>query len=212
MDRRAVNATLENEPKMKQVLAICAITLSGFSLAAQASDGTETPKNEIEVRGFAKGDSTVKAYFEKAITDTVSLNLTAFKTRGWDAATVGPTFHISPAMSLGIGLGTSRYMANDERSKSSHATASLFWFWKTDAWEAEVLVERYSRDPKPWYQEGYAQKRIGNGFAAGVFAKKDTGWGPRLSYRITENINVWVAPLVKKSGNTTAILGGVVSF
>src|SRR5437867_11313216 len=103
-------------------------------------------------------------------------------------------------------------MANDATSKSSDTTVSSLWFWKTHAWEAEVLVDRSSLDPKPWYQEGYVQKRISRGFAAGVFAIKDTGWGPRLSYSITENINVWVSPLVKKSGDTTAILGGIISF
>lgn len=115
-------------------------------------------------------------------------------------------------MLVGAGIGASRYKAGDENSKSSHQTVSAFWFWKTDAWEAEVLAERYSRDPKLGYREGYAQRRISSGLSVGVFAKKDSGWGPRLSYDINRNINVWVTPLVKRTGDATAILGGKVGF
>lgn len=170
------------------------------------------PKNEVEVRGFFRGGATVRGYFEKTITDKVSLNLLAFKARGWNEITIGPTYRITPEMSVGAGLGTSRYIANDENTKSSHDTASFFWFWKTDIWEAEILAERYSRDPKPWYQEGYAQKRISNNLAVGMFAEKYSGWGPRLSYSIDENINVWASSLVKRFGDTTAILGVMVLF
>ena len=197
---------------MQKIFVMLAAILASCPLAVQASDGTEIPKNEIEVRGFIRGDPTVRGYFEKTITDNVSLNLSAFKTRGWDEVTVGPTYYITPEMSVGAGFGTSRYIASNENTKSSHNTASAFWFWKTDTWEAEVLVERYSRDPKPWYQEGYAQKRINSNLAVGMFAAKDSGWGPRLSYSINENINVWVSPLVKRVGDTTAILGVVASF
>jgi len=77
-----------------------------------------------------------------------------------------------------------------------------------------VLVERYSRDPAPWFHEGYVQKRIYNynNLSVGIFEKKDSGWGPRFSYGLNENITVWVTPLIKKVGDATAILGIQVSF
>lgn len=211
--RRAADTTSESGLGMPRVLVIMlSVILSSFSLAVQASDGAEIPKNEIEVRGFSRGDPTVRAYFEKNITDNVSLNLSAFKTRGWDEITVGPTYYVTPEMSVGVGFGTSRYVANDENTKSSHMTTSAFWFWKTNTWEAEVLVERYSRDPAPWYQEGYVQKRINSSLSVGMFVKKDSGWGPRLSYAIDENTEVWVSPLVKRVGDGVAIVGVMVSF
>jgi hypothetical protein len=198
---------------MQRVLvAILSVILLSCSFSAQARDEAETLRNEIEVRGFHGGDPTVRAYLEKAITDNFSLNFTAFTTRGWDEVTLGPTYYVTPEMSLAVGMGASRYIASNESAKSSHQTASAFWFWKTDTWEAEVLVERYSRDPKPWYQEGYAQKHINGGLSVGVFAKKDSGWGPRLSYDFNRNIAVWASPLVKRTGDSIAVLGVKVSF
>ncbi len=198
---------------MKRILVVTlsAILLS-CSFVAQARDEAEILRNEIEVRGFYRGDPTVRGYFEKAVTENVSLNLIAFKAHGWDEVTVGPTYYITPEMSVSVGIGTSRYMASDEGEKSFHKTGSAFWFWKTDTWEAEVLVERYSRDRKPWYQEGYVQKRINNSFAVGIFAKTDGGWGPRLSYSINKNVVVWVSPLVNKTGESPAIFGIKVSL
>jgi hypothetical protein len=197
---------------MSRAIAVLAVTLSILAQAVMADDGADSLKNEIEVRGFSKGDPTVKAYFEKSITDTVALSLTAFKTRGWDEVTLGPTYYLTPDMSVGAAFGTSRYAATDENTKSAHGTASAFWFWKTDTWEAEVLVERYRRDPAPWYREGYAQRRINDGLSVGLFAKTDSGWGPRLSYSINENLNLWFVPLVKRTGDAAAVGGMAVSF
>ena len=197
---------------MNKVFVMLAAILAGCPLAAQAGDETEIPKNEIEVRGFVKGDPTIRGYFETTITNKVSLNLSAFKTRGWDEVTVGPMYYITPEMSAGVGFGISRYIASNENTKSTHDTVSAFWYWKTPVLEAEILVERYSRDPKPWYQEGYAQRNINDNYAVGVFAAKDIGWGPRLSYSINKNTYVWASPLVHRAGNTTAILGAKVLF
>lgn len=197
---------------MQRVVVVLAVTLSGFSLAVQAGDGEDAPKNEIEVRGFSRGDPTLRAYFEKAITDNLSLNLSAFKTSGWDEVTVGPTYYLTPEMSLGVGFGTSRYAASDENTKSAHNTASAYWFWKTDAWEAEVLVEHYRRDPAPWYREGYVQKRINGSVSIGLLAITDVGWGPRLSYDVNGKLSLWVSPLVKRTGDATAAAGMMISF
>lgn len=197
---------------MQRTLAIFAVTLSIFPHAAQAGDGAEIRRNEIEVRGFSGGEPTARGYFEKAVADDVSLALSVFKTRGWDEVTVGPTVYLTPEISVGAGFGASRYAAGGESGKSAHRTASAFWFWKTDAWEAEMLVERYARDPAPWYAEGYVQKRIDERLSVGLFAQKDSGWGPRFSYAIDGNIAVWASLLVKKAGDTAAIVGVMVSF
>lgn len=203
---------MEREPEMKRAVVIFAATLSCFSQAVRAGDGAEMHSNEIEVRGFSKGAPTVRAYFEKSITDTVAVNLSAFKTRGWDEVTVGPTYYLTPEMSVGVGFGTSRYAATDETTKSAHNTASAFGFWKADVWEAEVLVERYRRDPAPWYREGYVQRQINDSVSVGLFASTERGWGPRVSYAINGNLNVWVSLLVKRVGDATAVAGMMVSF
>jgi len=197
---------------MQKTLAILAVTLSIFAPAVQAGDDAEMHRNDIEVRGFSAGEPTARGYFETAITDDVALALSAFKTRGWDEVTVGPTVYLTPEMSVGAGFGASRYAAGGENGKSAHRTASAFWFWKTDAWEAEALVERYARDPAPWYAEGYVQKRIDDRLSVGLLAQKGSGWGPRFSYAIDGNIEVWASPLVKRAGNVAAIVGAMVSF
>lgn len=197
---------------MQRTLAILTATLSISPHAAQAGDGAETHRNEIEVRGFSGGDPTARGYFEKAVADDVALALSAFKTRGWDEVTVGPTVYLTPEMSVGAGFGASRYAAGGASGKSAHRTTSAFWFWKSDAWEAEVLVERYARDPAPWYAEGYVQKQIGDRLSLGLFAQKDSGWGPRLSYAVDGNIEVWATPLAKRVGDAAVIVGVMVSF
>lgn len=196
----------------RRTLAIFAATLSFLPHIALADDGTETHRNEIEVRGFSGGDPTARGYFEKTVTAEVSLALSAFKTRGWDELTVGPTLYLTPEMSVGAGFGVSRYAAGGESGKSAHRTMSAFWFWQTDAWEAEALVERYARDPAPWYAEGYVQKWINERLSLGLFAQKGSGWGPRLSYAIDANIAVWATPLAKSTGDSAAIVGVMVSF
>ena len=115
-------------------------------------------------------------------------------------------------MFAGVGVGASLYKASNEIAKSAHQTVSAFWFWKTNGWEAEVLVERYSRDSNPWYHEGYVQTRVTDAFSIGLFAKKDSGWGPRLSYRFNQNLNVWVSPLVRRAGDASAIVGVMIGF
>lgn len=197
---------------MQKSLAILAVTLSIFPYSAQAGDEREIRRNEIEVRGFSGGDPTARGYFEKAVTDDVALALSAFKTRGWDELTVGPTVYLSPEMSVGAGFGASRYAAGGASGRSSHRTTSAFWFWKSDTWEAEVLVERYARDPAPWYAEGYAQKRINDRLSVGLFAQKGSGWGPRLSYAVDTNIAVWASLLAKRVGDGFAVVGVMVSF
>ena len=191
--------------------AICLLTPL-FSLAIEASDQLEPARSDVEIRGFNKGSATVRGYFDKALTPGVSLGISVFKTHGWDAATIGPTYYINAEMSAGLGLGASFYRANNENAKSAHQTVSGFWSWKTNEWEAEILMERYSRDSNPWYHEGYVQRRVSDGISVGLFAKKDSGWGPRLNYRVNQNLNLWVAPLVRRSGEASGIVGAIISF
>ena len=192
--------------------AVLCLLMPMFSLDVQARDQLETPKSDVEIRGFNKGSATVRGYFDKALTTDISLGISAFKARGWDEVTVGPTYYINPEMSAGLGLGASFYRANNENAKSAHQTVSGFWYWKTNGWEAEILMERYSRDSNPWYHEGYVQRRVSDGISVGLFAKKDSGWGPRLNYRVNQNLNLWVAPLVRRSGEASGIVGAIISF
>ena len=197
---------------MKRLVFSIIPMMLGAAVSAQPGNNGEALRNELEVRGFQREGLTAKLYLEKPVTERFALNLTAFKARGWDELIVGPTFHFSPQMSLALGAGVSRYRASGESAPSSHGTLSASWFWSTETWGAEALVERYGRDPAPWYREGYLQKRIDGGLSAGLFAKSGSGWGPRLSYDINRQANIWVASFVKQTGEAKVVLGIKVSF
>ena len=198
---------------MQRILvALSAAIFQGISPAVQAGDDASILNNEIEIRAFHNGDPTARGYFEKAITESIAVNVTVFASHGWEQITVGPTYYLTPEMSVGLNVGTSSYQASNQTAKSAHGTISAFWFWKSAIWEGEVLVERYRRDPQPWYREGYIQKRLGNDLSMGIFAQTDSGWGPRLSYKISRNADVWVSPLLKKTGDSKAILGAKFTF
>ncbi len=175
----------------------------------------EVFSNEVEVRYYRNGDPSIKGYFEKSLTDDWALYLSAYKSRGWEEITAGPVYYITPEMSVGIGVGSSRYMADHEIKKSYHATVSAFWFLKSENWEAEILAERYRNDKtNPTYFEGYAQRKVTDNLSVGFYAQKDIGWGPRIHYSISKNVSIWVSPIVNRfeGSDVTAIVGISVSF
>ena len=81
-------------------------------------------------------------------------------------------------MSVGLGLGASFYRANNENAKSAHQTVSGFWSLKTNGWEAEILMERYSRDPTPWYQKAMCSGVYLTAFLLGCLPRKIAGGDP----------------------------------
>lgn len=166
----------------------------------------DAPSNELEVRAYRGGEPSIKLYLEKSFSDKIAVSITAFKTRGWDEATVGPVYYVTPEMSVGISIGASYYASSDEYSKSSHLTYSTFWYWKTDAVESTVTFEYYARDPKPWYYSAYLQTPITKNFSAGVFAEKTIGFGPRFTWSVNKSVSLWVVPIVKKDGDSDVSL------
>ncbi len=178
-------------------------------------DAEEILSNEIEIKYHRNGDPSIKGYFEKSFNDDWAVYLSAFTMRGWDEVTVGPVYYITPEMSVGIGVGQSRYMAADEDTKSSHTTISAFWYLKSENWEAEILAERYRRDSvNPNFLEAYAQRKVTENFSVGFFTQNDIGWGPRFSYTINKNLSIWASPIIKNYGEstTTFIVGIKIPF
>ncbi len=76
------------------IRAILCLLTPMFAPHIQAGDQTGAARSDVEIRGFNKGSATVRGYFDKPLTSGVSLGISAFKTRGWDAVTVGPTYYI----------------------------------------------------------------------------------------------------------------------
>lgn len=172
------------------------------------------PSNELELRTYrgGSGDYLAKLYAEKSLTDEWAFFLSASKARGFEGLTVGPAYYITPEMEIGFSIGASRYASDEEESPRSHRTTSAFWYWKTDAIEAEVTVERYSRDPKPWWYNAYVQTPVTENLSLGVYSEYGVGWGPRLSYTVGKYGSIWLSPIIKRLGDTVAIVGVTIPF
>lgn len=200
---------------MKQILVIVlTVMLSSISFIASAQSEKidesadikkkELLDTEIEVRLFKGHQPSIKGYFEKSIKDDWAVYLSVFQTHGWTEFTTGPVYYITPEMSVGVGVGTSRYIVGDDTTKSHHATISAFWFLKSENWEAEILAESYKDDyDTPKYLEAYVQKNVTDNLSFGFFAQNDIGWGPRFSYAVSKNVSIWASPIIKKYGELT---------
>lgn len=191
----------ENIDKTKTVLAS-----EHFAKHPEKLEGS-SPVNMVEYRGYrGSGDYVARAYFEKSLSENAAIFLAAAKARGFESVIVGPAYYITPDMEVGVGVGTSRYAASDEGERFSHATVSSFFYWKTDKIESEVVIEKYSRDPS-LYHYAYIQTPIFSQVSAGIFSEKDVGWGPRISWAFSKNANLWIVPIVKKTGDATIVVG-----
>ncbi len=223
-DPSIVEIYLADATPSKGALTISGV-IGGVPITAETSNEipptieTEEPPllltGEVEIRYHRGGQPTTKGYFEKPLTDNWGVYLSAFTTRGWDEVTVGPVYYVTPEMSVGIGVGSSRYMASDEEEKSSHPTTSAFWYLKSENWEAELLVERYKRDSvAPTYHEAYVQRKVADNLSVGIFVQSDLGWGPRISYTANKNLSFWASPIIRRSGEstTTVVIGVSISF
>lgn len=182
--------------------------------APTRAEESDVPSNILETRLYRGGNPSAKLYLEKSLTEELAVSLVAFKTRGWNEATIGLVYYITPEMSVGLGGGISQYAASNESTKSSHKTVSGFWYWKNDAIEAEVTVERYSRDPKPWYYNIYGQVPVSGKVSVGIFGEKYTGWGPRVSFAAHKNFTIWVSPILKKDRDSevSLVVGAQIPF
>ena len=78
--------------------------------------------------------------------------------------------------------------------------------------QALVYLERYRRDPAPWYYYNYAQTRIIGDFSAGIYGETHVGWGPRVSWSINKNTDLWAAVPLKKRSDISAVMGIEIAF
>ena len=171
----------------------------------------KAPSNSIELRHYRGGGQSIRAYFEKEVVKDLVVHLTASKSRGFEGLTIGSAYYLTPDMEVGLGFGSSRYAAaNDD--KRSHGTLSGFWYWKTSQIQALLYLERYRHDPAPWYYYGYAQKRITGDFSAGIYGETHVGWGPRVSWSLNKNVDLWAAAPVKKRGDVSTVIGIEIAF
>jgi hypothetical protein len=73
-------------------------------------------------------------------------------------------------------------------------------------------LERYGgRNNHYLYYRIYSQAPvtpISEKLAFGVYGERGIGWGPRISWSINENINIWLTPLVERSGGNV-LVGGI---
>lgn len=173
---------------------------------------TETGKTEeslvsgsVEVIGSR--DTGVWFYAERKVAENWALFISASKyQKGFQEITFGPAYYLKPEIQVGVSLGAAQYASSDR----SRLVVSAFVYMETDNLKAEVLFEKYGRDPKPYYRV-YAETPvtpISKQLAIGVYGEQDAGWGPRISWSFNENINIWLAPLVERQGGNV-LVGGI---
>ena len=195
---------------------ILAFVLMAVTLCVRAAENVEVetdkaPSNSIEVRHYRGGGLSIKAYFEKEVVKDLVAHLIASKARGFESLIIGSAYYLTPDMEVGLGFGSSRYAAaNDD--KRAHGTLSGFWYWKTNQVQALVYLERYRRDPAPWYYYSYAQKRIIGDFSAGIYGETRVGWGPRVNWSLNKNIDLWAAVPINNRSDISAVIGIEIAF
>lgn len=189
------------------VVALCTRAAEDVEVAKD-----KMPSNSTELRHYRGGGQLFKAYFEKEIVKDLAVHLIANKARGFEGLTIGPAYYLTRDMEIGLGFGSSRYAAANEADKRLHGTLSAWWYWKTNQVQAEVTLERYRHDPKPWYYYSYAQIPITGNFSAGIYGETDVGWGPRVSWSLNKNSNIWAAVPIKKRSDKSAVIGIEITF
>lgn len=176
---------------------------------AQAEEAEESPSpvsGSIELIGY-RGDFAFWGYAERMVTEKLALSISAAKYKsGFQEIIFGPTFHLTPELQIGVSLGATQYTSSD----SSRLVVSVFGFLETEHLKAETLFEKYGRDPKPYYRT-YAETPvvpISEKFAIGVHGEQSVGLGPRISWSINKNINLWLAaPVIERIGGDRLIGG-----
>lgn len=179
-------------------------------LTAQAqAEETETSPSPIsgsvEFIGY-RGDFAFWGYAERKVTEKAALSISAAKYKtGFQEVTFGPTYHFTPELQMGVSLGATQYTSSD----SSRLVVSVFGSLETDHLKAEVLFEKYGRDPQPYYRI-YVEipVPISEKFAIGVHGEQSVGWGPRISWSMNKNIDLWLAaPVIERTGGNQLIGG-----
>lgn len=205
----------------RMLLACACVAVSLFSVATQAQAAEELPNLATEeaeaekslvsgsVEVIGSRDTGVWVYAERKVTDKWAFFINAVKyQRGFQQVTFGPAYYLTPEIQVGVSLGAAR----NTSSEDSRLFISAFGYLETDSLKAEIILERFAHDSRGIsYYRVYAETPvtpISEKLAIGVHGEKDVGWGPRLSWSIRENINIWLSPLVERqSGNV--LVGGI---
>lgn len=173
-----------------------------FTAHAQAEEQSPV-SGSVEFIGY-RGDFSVWGYAERMVTEKLALSISAAKSKsGFQEIVFGPMYYPMPNMKAGIGVGAAQYTDKED----SRLSLSGFWSWKTEHLETEVLIEKYARDPQPYYRI-YAQTPAVGNLAFGIHGEQGIGWGPRISWSLNKNIDLWLAtPVIDRAGGDRLIGG-----
>jgi hypothetical protein len=193
------------------------LVLSAFVAQARADEESpvyaqkELPAEEspvsVSVEVIGSKDTGVWLYAERKVTEKLAFSISAAKyQKGFQEVVFGPAYYLTPEIQVGIGLGAAQYVSSDK----SRLVISAVGYMETDHLKAEVLFEKYGRDPKPYYRV-YAETPfmpISEKLMIGVHGEQYVGWGPRISWSFGKNVNIWLSPLVERQGGN-ALVGGI---
>jgi hypothetical protein len=197
---------------MKHRWMLVMVVALSLVFTAQAQAEEQSPvSGSVELIGY-QGDFAFWGYAERKVTEKWAVSISAAKYKsGFQEITFGPTFHPTPELQVGISLGAAQYT----RSDNSRLAISVFGSLETDNLKAEALFEKYGRDPQPYYRI-YAQTPvapISEKLAVGVHGEQGVGWGPRISWSMNKNIDMWLAaPVIDKTAGNQLIGGLRFSF
>ncbi len=177
------------------------------------ADAEAAPYFELSLthkRGKDAADNlrSVSAYAEIPVTEDISVWATASDDSAARLAYAGVLKKVGN-WSLAVGGGTVTY------GGSHHTVFNPWVYYSSDQYEGNFSMERYSNEPDdPWYYEGYVEKKF-NAVALGVYGEKGLGFGPRVSYRTSKNMKVWMTVPVTNRPETSQIkflFGFIFSF
>jgi hypothetical protein len=188
-------------------MLLVAIALS-LVFTAQAQAEEQNPiSGSVELIGY-RGDFAFWGYAERKMTEKCAASISAAKYKsGFQEVTFGPTCHFTPEFQMGVSLGSAQYTSSD----SSRLVISFFGSLETDYLKAEALFEKYGRDPRPYYRI-YAETPvvlISRKFATGFHEEQGVGRGPRISWSLNKNVNLWLAAPVFDNTNGNQLIGGL---
>jgi hypothetical protein len=206
------------------------LVLPAFVVQKAQADGgllaqEESPAEESPVSGtvefIGSRDSGVWVYAERKVTEKFALSISATKyQKGFQEEVFGLTYYLKPGMQVGVGLGAAQYVSSDK----SRLVISAFGYMETDNLKAEVLFEKYGRDPQPYYRfyaqtplvtlisEKFREKLvtlISEKLEVGVYGEQGVGWGPRISWSVSKNVNLWLSPLAFEQKDGNMLVGGL---
>ncbi len=112
---------------------------------------------------------------------------------------------------LGLGTGSVHY------GEQNRSVQNPWVYYSSDEYEALAHAEHYGKEyeDNPWWHKAYIEKKVGD-WGFGLYGESGMGTGPRVSYKITPNLKVWVTVPIWKQPETDArmqfLAGFILSF